>query len=256
MSARPVNQAVAICVMRDFVLITFRTQWKRSKIICPGTIDRRTQTKSFRMFARFQTRAFFLSLLCRQYTLAITMPDLPLELLATHANAYASANGIQVERRKKEDPTSAYFECAPMSLLPNAYPKEAFAQAKSVATAFNELVDRVSRDSEFLEQTLGGGVAEHDLFTSKILSLYKEVYGNKDSVAHTADRLGIHRSDYMLHAPGEGEAYRLKQVELNTIAASFAGLACNIASLHRYLTSRFASEIEEFLVTNHKIVTP
>ncbi|KAL3941772.1 MAG: hypothetical protein SGBAC_003916 [Bacillariaceae sp.] len=183
------------------------------------------------------------------------MPDIPLEMLATHANAYASANGIQVERRKKEDPTSAYYECAPMSLLPNAYPKEAFAQAQSVATAFNELVDRVSRDSEFLEQTLGGGVAEHDPFTAKILSLYKQVYGNKDNVAHTADRLGIQRSDYMLHASGEGEPYMLKQVELNTIAASFAGLACNIASLHRYLSTRFQPEIEEYLLTNQKVVT-
>ncbi|CAJ1935400.1 unnamed protein product [Cylindrotheca closterium] len=183
------------------------------------------------------------------------MPDIPLELLATHANAYASANGIQVERRKKDDPASAYFECAPMSLLPNAYPKEAFDQAQSVATAFNELVDRVSRDSEFLEKTLGGGVAEHDLFTAKILSLYKEVYGNDDSVAHTADRLGIQRSDYMLHSVKEGEPYRLKQVELNTIAASFAGLACNIADLHRYLTTRFAPEIEDYLLTNQKIVT-
>jgi len=210
---------------------------------------------SNKMFSRFRPKALFFSLLFRPQALAITMPDIPLELLATHANAYASANGIQVERRETEDPASAYYECAPMSLLPNAYPKEAFSQAQSVATAFNHLVDRVSRDSEFLEQTLGGGVAEHDPFTAKLLSLYKEVYGNKDNVAHSADRLGIHRSDYMLHASGEGEPYRLKQVELNTIAASFAGLGCNIASLHKYLTTRFAPEIEEYLASNQKMVT-
>lgn len=186
------------------------------------------------------------------------MSDLvPLELLAAHANSYASANGIQVERRKADDPSSTYFECAPMSLLPNAYPKEALAQAQSVATTFNELVDRVSRDAEFLEQTLGGGVSEMDPFTAQILQLYKEVYvnGKSNSPAVMADRLGIHRSDYMLHAEKEGEPYRLKQVELNTIAASFAGLSSKIFSLHRYLTSRFGPDIKEFLDINQKIVT-
>lgn len=183
------------------------------------------------------------------------MPDIPLETLAAHASSFASAKGIQVERRRKDDPTSAYFECAPISLLPNAYPKEAFEQAQSVATAFNDLVDRVSRDAEFLQETLGGGVSDTDPYTAKILKLYNEVYGNENSVAHSADRLGIHRSDYMLHAPKAGEPYQLKQVELNTIAASFAGLAVNIADLHRYLTSRFKSEVDDFLKTNRGIVT-
>ena len=59
----------------------------------------------------------------------------------------------------------------------------------------------------------------------------------------------------MLHSPKEGEPYQLKQVELNTIAASFAGLAVNIANLHRYLTSRFQSDIDDFLRQNQKIVT-
>jgi glutathione synthetase len=181
----------------------------------------------------------------------------PLEVLATHANSYASANGIQVERKRSDDPTRTYFECAPMSLLPNAYPKDALADAQSVATSFNELVDRVSRDAKFLERTLGGGVAEMDPFTAQILKLYKQVYvdGDKDSPANRADRLGIHRSDYMLHAPSEGEPYQLKQVELNTIAASFAGLSSRIFNLHRYLTSRFGDEVAEFLEINRKIVS-
>jgi glutathione synthetase len=182
---------------------------------------------------------------------------LPLEVLATHANSYASANGIQVERKRADDPTSTYFECAPMSLLPNAYPKEALANAESVATSFNELVDRVSRDADFLERTLGGGVATMDPFTAQILKLYKQVYvdGDKDSPANLADRLGIHRSDYMLHASSEGEPFQLKQVELNTIAASFAGLSSQIFNLHRYLTSRFGDEVAEFLEINRQIVS-
>jgi glutathione synthetase len=183
--------------------------------------------------------------------------------LAVQANSYASANGIQVERRTKSTnddassttKTTTYFEGAPMSLLPNAYPQKAFAQAVEVAPAFNELVDRVSRDAVFLEETLGGGVSLMDPYTAKILKLYKEVYvtSNENVPARTADRLGIHRSDYMLHKDGTSDDngdYQLKQVELNTIASSFAGLSCKIANLHRYLTSRYDAETREFLNAN------
>jgi glutathione synthase len=185
------------------------------------------------------------------------MSDIPFDTLATHANSYASANGIQVERRR--DDNTSYFECAPMSLLPNAYPKHAFQQAHDVAPAFNELVDRVSRDADFLMSTLGGGVSSMDPYTAKLLQLYKQVYiSDTDPIspAKTADRLGIHRSDYMLHSthPGQ-EPYQLKQVELNTIAASFAGLSCKIANLHQYLTSRFQTETQDFLAANQKIVS-
>jgi glutathione synthetase len=205
----------------------------------------------------YLTLTFLKVLLSSSATVAaLAMPeilkDIPLDTLAAHANSYASANGIQVERRR-EDGTS-YFECAPMSLLPNAYPQQAFEHAESLATSFNELVDRISRDSSFLEETLEGVIGA-DPYTAKLLQLYKQVYGDPDSVAHTADRLGIHRSDYMLHKLKGQTEYSLKQVELNTIAASFAGLSCNVASLHRYLTSRFAAETDDFLSANQKIVS-
>jgi len=175
--------------------------------------------------------------------------------LAVQANSYASANGIQVEKKRNDDPSKTFFEGAPMSLLPNAYPKQAFEQAVSAAPTFNELVDKVSRDVDFLEETLGGGVSAMDPYTAKILELYRQVYvkAEADSAAHQADRLGIHRSDYMLHKDDENDEsspYQLKQVELNTIASSFAGLSCKIAGLHRYLTSRFAPETSEFLEAN------
>lgn len=174
--------------------------------------------------------------------------------LAVQANSYASANGIQVEKKASADSDKTIFEGAPMSLLPNAYPKQAFEQAVNTAPAFNELVDKVSRDADFLEETLGGGVSSMDPYTAKILQLYRQVYDGKsgDPYAQQADRLGIHRSDYMLHHDDESssDGYQLKQVELNTIASSFAGLSCKIAGLHRYLTSRYETETSEFLKAN------
>ena len=220
-------------------------------------------------------------------TATTTTTTTPLEeILAGHANSYASAHGIQVERRRrqeqqqqrqstddvdhdKDDQKRSYFECAPMSLLPNAYPKQAFQQAQSLATVWNVLVDRISRDGTFLQQTLQE-VVEADPYTAKLLQLYQQVYngngshqfgpdGNdhpSKSFADQADRLGIHRSDYMLHQRSSStSSYQLKQVELNTIAASFAGLSVKVAKLHQYLTSRFQTDVEGFLQQNKQTIT-
>lgn len=145
-----------------------------------------------------------------------------------------------------------------MSLLPNAYPEGAFQNAREIAPVFNELVDRVSRDADFLEKTLGGVVSSMDPFTATTLQLYREVYVNtdKDTPANTADRLGVLRSDYMLHKDDEtSSSYQIKQVELNTIASSFSGLSCKISVLHKYLLSRYADETEDFLQSNAKIMS-
>ncbi|CAB9521167.1 Glutathione synthetase, chloroplastic [Seminavis robusta] len=176
----------------------------------------------------------------------------PVEELAAQANSIASASGVQVEKRR--DDGSTYFECAPMSLLPNAYPKQAFAQAQTLAPHFNRLVDRVSRDADFLQQTLGGGVSDTDPYTAKLLKLYQEIYcGQDDNFAKTADYMGIHRSDYMLHK-GADDKYHIKQVELNTIASSFASLSTKVAALHRHVTSRFEADVKELLQANKEKV--
>jgi glutathione synthase len=47
-------------------------------------------------------------------------------------------------------------------------------------------------------------------------------------------QLGLFRSDYLLHQP-PGAALALKQVEFNTVSASFGPLAQQVAAMHRYL---------------------
>jgi len=185
------------------------------------------------------------------------------DTLAVAANAYAAAHGVQVER--KTDDGASIFQCAPISLLPNAYPKAAFVQAVDLAPSFNLLVDRISRDADFLQQTLGGSVSSADPYTAKLLTLYRQVYvqeSTKNQPALAADRLGIHRSDYMLNRSSGNQPYMIKQVELNTIASSFAGLACQVANLHSYLLDRYASSsdgegaaVRAFLAQNQKSVT-
>ena len=190
-------------------------------------------------------------------TQTLLLPNL--EALATTANSYASSHGLMVEK------PAGQFQAAPMSLLPNIFPASAFDQAVHLAPLWNVLVDRISRDATFLEATLGGDVAAADPFTAQLLRLYGDLYRDPSSVANQADRFNIHRSDYMLHpihSRGDSEEdpsavvgvrYSLKQIELNTIATSFASLACQTAQLHAFLTSRF--DCDKFLEQNRQKVS-
>jgi glutathione synthase len=147
---------------------------------------------------------------------------------------------------------------------------------------FNELVDRLSRDKEYLNKALGE-VSKSDEFTGRLLKMYNEVYPSGVSASAQPVALGLHRSDYMIDdssaaaaagaGAGAGAKKRLLQVELNTIASSFGCLASVTADLHRYLLERFflpslalqpsssssSDELQAFLASylhNHGLVLP
>ena len=58
----------------------------------------------------------------------------------------------------------------------------------------------------------------------------------KEGYAQTLS-LGLFRSDYMAHISSDTDTASLKQVEFNTIAASFGGLSSRVTSLHTDLLS-------------------
>ncbi|GAQ79430.1 glutathione synthetase [Klebsormidium nitens] len=119
---------------------------------------------------------------------------------------------------------------APVSLLPTPFPRPLFEQAVEVAPIFNELVDKVSQDSEFLFSTLERA-RKTDSFTAGLLDIYRATLdkGIKEDI-----RLGLHRSDYMLDKATGG----LLQIELNTISSSFAALGTQVSRLHRHIVNR------------------
>ncbi|NWZ89571.1 GSHB synthetase, partial [Nesospiza acunhae] len=117
---------------------------------------------------------------------------------------------------------------APFTLLPSAVPRALFEQAYAVQQDFNLLVDAVSQNKEFLEQTLASAIKVDD-FTARLFRIYKQVL--EEGLAQTVF-LGINRSDYMFDCGLEGAA-ALRQIEINTIAASFGGLTSRTADVHR-----------------------
>lgn len=176
--------------------------------------------------------------------------------VSSTANSYASANGLQVETVAD---ASRSFQCAPISLLPNAFPRTEFTTAIAIMPLYNILVDRISRNATFLQQTLGGVVSDTDPYTAKLLQLYNTIYhSNEANFAKQADCFGIFRSDYMLSKNSNDDQYHIKQIELNTIAASFAGLSSKVSELHTYLLQRYSkddhSAMMEFLQKNQNVV--
>ncbi|XP_024031458.1 glutathione synthetase, chloroplastic, partial [Morus notabilis] len=120
---------------------------------------------------------------------------------------------------------------APFALLPMPFPESHWKQACEVAPIFNELVDRVSLDAKFLQDSLSR-TKKVDGFTSRLLDIHSKMIeiGKKEDI-----RLGLHRSDYML----DEQTKSLLQIEMNTISSSFAGLTGLVSELHRSLLDSY-----------------
>ncbi|CAN4108692.1 unnamed protein product [Withania somnifera] len=162
-----------------------------------------------------------------------------LQNLAYDALVWCSLRGLVVGDRNSERSGTVPgvgMVHAPVALLPISFPESHWKQACEVAPIFNELVDRVSQDGEFLQQSLSR-TKQVDPFTSRLLEIHSKMLEiNKIEEI----RLGLHRSDYML----DEQTKLLLQIELNTISSSFPGLSCLVSELHRSLTQQYKEHIE------------
>uniref|UniRef100_A0ACD5YLD8 Uncharacterized protein n=1 Tax=Avena sativa TaxID=4498 RepID=A0ACD5YLD8_AVESA len=158
------------------------------------------------------------------------------EEMARVATAWCGMHGLVVGDRA--DPRSGTVPGvglvhAPISLLPSRLSESFWEQACDLAPVFNELVDRVSLDGEFLQDSLSK-TRQVDDFTSRLLDIHRKMMDtNKDENI----RLGLHRSDYML----DSETNSLLQIELNTISVSFPGLCSLVTELHRTLINQYGN---------------
>ncbi|KAG6646064.1 hypothetical protein CIPAW_08G167300 [Carya illinoinensis] len=120
---------------------------------------------------------------------------------------------------------------APFALLPMPFPENQWRQAVELTPIFSELVDRVSLDGKFLQESLSR-TKKADAFTSRLLDLHSKMLeiNKKEDI-----RLGLHRSDYML----DEQTKLLLQIELNTISCSFPGLSSRVTELHRNLLNHY-----------------
>eukprot|EP01102_Stenamoeba_stenopodia_P005562 TRINITY_DN16319_c0_g1_i1.p1 TRINITY_DN16319_c0_g1~~TRINITY_DN16319_c0_g1_i1.p1 ORF type:complete len:462 (+),score=117.64 TRINITY_DN16319_c0_g1_i1:47-1432(+) len=156
-----------------------------------------------------------------------------METIVEDAISWSLAHGFSIIAPAISESAPAFLAVhAPFALRPSPFPAEAFQQAVELAKDYNELYHHVSRDSQFLKDTLAkAGEGDPD-FTGKLLEIYNKVPIDDNQIT-----LGLHRSDYMLHQPEDGVAIPL-QVEFNTISSSFANLSAKATHLHNYLIQR------------------
>ncbi|XP_071568213.1 glutathione synthetase [Temnothorax nylanderi] len=141
------------------------------------------------------------------------------------AKDWALMHGISMRSRKNFNKDQV--QVLPLTLLPSSFPRKAFLAVKDVQTLLNELIHKVAHDKEFLTSSLRSTI-QADPFTAKLFHIYETVHekGFSQSIS-----LGLLRSDYLLHNEGS----KIKQVEINTIATSFAALATVTSEYHKYI---------------------
>lgn len=149
--------------------------------------------------------------------------------LADVAKDAALVHGILM--RIQETPNSSELVTyAPFTLFPTPVPRSLFLQALAVQTHYNTLVDRICQDVDFLQEALASTIAVDD-FTARLFRIHQQILKEGRSQSIT---LGLNRSDYMLDQ-GEDGTPSLKQIEINTFAASFGGLSCRTPDVHRHV---------------------
>ena len=161
----------------------------------------------------------------------------PSNTVGGRANRLEEAVDFALSRGLLKYTAQGLLQHAPFTLHPAPLSTRLHTRMEQLSTAFNALAHRVALARDFLHDTLDP-IARVDPFTGKLLELERE---HPDT--HPL-WLGITRSDYFVHAPHGGEtasthpteaAPGLRQVELNTISASYAGLSALVAGLHAHL---------------------
>ncbi|KAM9992497.1 hypothetical protein ACTFIY_009926 [Dictyostelium cf. discoideum] len=168
--------------------------------------------------------------------------------LKEHGIDWAFANGlIMIKKPTEEEAKNNVVNVThvPFSLYPSKMNKKLFNEACKLAEDYNLLVHNISKDYDFLQNTLKD---VFDDFTQMLLNIQRKVVkeGIKQKIS-----LGIFRSDYMFHNKIEGEEERIYQVELNTISSSLAVVSNRVFNLHKYLIGRNDLNDNGYDLLNH-----
>ncbi|KAK9370130.1 glutathione synthase [Lipomyces kononenkoae] len=153
--------------------------------------------------------------------------------LAIALRDWSLSHGLVIRAPTETNAADESSVHVPLTLHPSPFPKNLFDQARGLQTAFNELYAKVADDSEFLNR-ITEELAGVDEFMSDLWKLHLEVEEITEGVPAQPLTLGLFRSDYLLHTAPTAEPC-IRQVELNTISASFGGLSSLVANCHKFL---------------------
>lgn len=153
-----------------------------------------------------------------------------LESIATQAASWATNHGLLMTNRQNK------VVHAPFKLTATPFPHKEFKRAVNVQYTLNLLQHKVSADHTFLNTTLKQ-TATQDSFVRKLLDLMNrsdKILADLGPGKRSKASLEFNRSDYMIDK-GNG----IRQIEINTVSASFAAFAPKIHQLHQFLDERY-----------------
>lgn len=137
------------------------------------------------------------------------------------------------------DAVSSTLIHAPVTVLPTSVHRGSYESVVALSDDWNQLVDHISRDRDFLREHLTGS-AQADPWLQSLLDLEQRLHTEGLSCTQPV-RLGIYRSDYMIHVDEDDSGaltHTAQQIELNTISASFASLSTRVSDLHAFIMER------------------
>ncbi|CBH12526.1 glutathione synthetase, putative [Trypanosoma brucei gambiense DAL972] len=127
----------------------------------------------------------------------------------------------------------------PVTLQPSMISRGEFGTLCCMQPLWNEAVDNTARNFTFLRDALQETAASDVNFTGKLLNMLQEVYLSGGPFQQLM--LGIFRTDYMREGVYDKmlstTASRWKNVEINTISCSFAGLSPLITEFHQHIAA-------------------
>lgn len=138
---------------------------------------------------------------------------------------------FHAKKDESEDISVPIVRHAPMAIEPFQFPTASFNKSVVLSPIFNDLVDRIARDEDWLIEKLEL-TGKNDDFIGQQLNILKLIKSKQVTSWKQSIVLGINRSDYMQHFI-EGDARDLLQVEINTIASSFGGLSTKLTEMHK-----------------------
>ncbi|PLB43171.1 glutathione synthase [Aspergillus steynii IBT 23096] len=158
------------------------------------------------------------------------------EFLVTTIKDWTTQNGLMVRPAptlvpREINPHGVLATNAPVTLFPSPFPRACFDEARALQTVYNHLYAMITCNEEWLGKIMED-LIDVDDFVSHLWKTHLAV--KKEGYVQTLS-LGLFRSDYMAHTPSSSDKPSLKQVEFNTISASFGGLSSLVTSLHTEL---------------------
>ena len=146
---------------------------------------------------------------------------------------YLYSNGLIIKNKE-----GIGVKHIPITLYPSPIVKSFFDKIQFYQIAFNKIMDKISRDQQYIEQILTP-ISEKDEFIKKSLEISKKVstFENKQKI-----QCGFFRNDYMVDKVKKF----IYQIEFNTIAVSMFSFSDKLKKFYSFFSNKYPEIYERY----------